>query len=159
MLLARPALRERRAGRRIGASLCVSLTGFGSDMQGEGIPEDVKQFIYRHISSVMQLEVLLFLFNHSSQVWSMSSLVREFRVDAGWIETELEDLCAAGLLKTTTSPERTYRCEPSSSDQERAVQGLARAYADRRVTVTSLIYSKPVDNIRVFADAFKLRKG
>lgn len=128
-------------------------------MQGEGIPEDVKQFIYRHISSVMQLEMLLFLYNHSSQTWSMTALVREFRVDPGWIETELEDLCSGGLLTTTTTPERTYRCAPSSSAQERAIQGLVKAYADRRVTVTSLIYSKPVDNIRVFADSFKLRKG
>jgi hypothetical protein len=128
-------------------------------MQGEGIPEDVKQFIYRHISSMMQLEVLLYLFNHSSQAWSVTALVREFRVDPYWLENELEDLCSEGLLKTATSPERTYRYEPSSSDQEHALQGLAKAYADRRVTVTSLIYSKPVDNIRVFADAFKLRKG
>lgn len=128
-------------------------------MQGEGIPEDVKQFIYRHISSMMQLEVLLFLFNHSSQAWSVTALVREFRVDPYWVENELQDLCDEGLLKTATSPEQTYRYEPASADQERAVQGLAKAYADRRVTVTSLIYSKPVDNIRVFADAFKLRKG
>jgi hypothetical protein len=128
-------------------------------MQGEGIPDEVKQFIYRHISSVMQLEMLLFLFNHASRVWLVSELVREFRVDHGWIEAELQDLCTAGLLKTATSPERSYRCQPSTSDQERAIQGLAKAYADRRVTVTSLIYSKPDDNIRVFADAFKLRKG
>jgi DNA-binding MarR family transcriptional regulator len=128
-------------------------------MQGDGIPDDVKQFIYRYINSVMQLEVLLFLFNHSSQSWSVTALVREFRLDPSWIENELEDLCTEGLLKTTTSPERTYRLEPSSPSQERAIQGLVRAYADRRVTVTSLIYSKPVDNIRVFADAFKLRKG
>ncbi|MCK6591019.1 MAG: hypothetical protein HUU21_01170 [Polyangiaceae bacterium] len=128
-------------------------------MQGEGIPDDVKQFIYRYISSVMQLEVLLFLLNHSSQTWSVSALVREFRVDQGWIENELEDLCTVGLLKTSMNPERTYQLMPASADQERALQGLAKAYADRRVTVTSLIYSKPVDNIRVFADAFKLRKG
>jgi DNA-binding HxlR family transcriptional regulator len=128
-------------------------------MQGEGITDDVKQFIYRHISSVMQLEVVLFLFNHASQAWSVTALAREFRLDPGWIESELEELCTAGLLKTAMSPERTYRLEPSSSAQERALQGLVKAYADRRVTVTSLIYSKPVDNIRVFADAFKLRKG
>lgn len=76
-------------------------------MQGEGIPEDVKQFIYRHISSVMQLEMLLFLYNHSSQKWSITALVLELRVDPGCIETELEDLCSGWLITTTTTPERT----------------------------------------------------
>jgi hypothetical protein len=129
-------------------------------MPSDAIPEDVKQFIYRHISSVMQLEVLLFLCNHARESFTVPALVREFRVDPGWVETELDELCQGGLLLTKgEGAERTYRFVPSSSDLERAVQGLAKAYADRRVTVTTLIYTKPADNIRVFADAFKLKKG
>jgi hypothetical protein len=128
-------------------------------MHSDGIPEEVRQFIYQHISSVMQLEVLLFLCSHASSAWSVSALVREFRVDPGWIETELDELCGGGLLSASAGTERAYRYAPATPDIDRAVNGLAKAYLDRRVTVTSLIYSKPVDNIRVFADAFKLRKG
>ena len=43
-------------------------------------------------------------------------------------------------------------------DLHRAVAGLAREYAARRVTVIGLIFSKPVDKIRSFADAFRLRR-
>lgn len=128
-------------------------------MQG-AIPEEVKQLIYRHISSVMQLEVLLYLLNHAQQAWSIASLAREFRVDPGWVEVELDDLCRGGLLLCAgDAAARTYRYVASTPEIDHAVQGLAKAYADRRVTVTSLIYAKPVDNIRVFADAFKLKKG
>jgi predicted transcriptional regulator len=131
-------------------------------MKTEGIPEDVKQFIFGHISSVMQLEVLLFLARHAQQEWTVSALVKEFRVDPGWVETELGELCAHGLLlrnKSEGSSEGSYQYLPSTVELEQAVAGLAKAYADRRVTVTTLIYSKPVDNIRVFADSFRLRKG
>lgn len=131
-------------------------------MKTEGIPEDVKQFIFGHISSVMQLEVLLFLASHAQREWTVSALVKEFRVDPGWVETEVGELCAHGLLsceKREGATEGSYRYTPRTPELDQAVAGLAKAYTDRRVTVTSLIYSKPVDNIRVFADAFRLRKG
>jgi hypothetical protein len=39
-----------------------------------------------------------------------------------------------------------------------AVAQLAKDYAERRVSVITLIFSKPVDKLRTFADAFRLRK-
>ena len=131
-------------------------------MKTEGIPEDVKQFIFGHISSVMQLEVLLFLASHAKQDWTVGALVKEFRVDPGWVEAELGELCAHGLLfcdKREGVSEGAYQYLPRTPELDHAVVGLAKAYADRRVTVTTLIYSKPVDNVRVFAGAFRLRKG
>ena len=41
---------------------------------------------------------------------------------------------------------------------DQAVVRLAKDYAERRVTVITLIFSKPVDKLRTFADAFRLRK-
>jgi hypothetical protein len=41
---------------------------------------------------------------------------------------------------------------------DRAIAGLAQAYTDRRVSVITLIFSKPVDKLRSFTDAFKLRR-
>jgi hypothetical protein len=38
------------------------------------------------------------------------------------------------------------------------VNDLARAYAERRVNVIALIFSKPATSLRHFADAFRLRK-
>ena len=35
---------------------------------------------------------------------------------------------------------------------------LDRAYAERRVTVINLIFSKPIDKLRSFADAFRIKK-
>jgi hypothetical protein len=38
------------------------------------------------------------------------------------------------------------------------VARLADTYRERRVAVVSLIASKPIDNVRAFSDAFRLRK-
>ncbi len=38
------------------------------------------------------------------------------------------------------------------------MRGLAEGYAERRVTVINLLFSKPVERIRTFADAVRLRK-
>lgn len=129
-------------------------------MGDDGIPEHVKQFLYEHISSAVQLELLLFLCNRSHEEWTASRLVKEFRVDREWLDAQLAELSEHGLLQVTKEgAERTYRYSPSTPELEKGVFGLGKAYTDRRVTVTNLIYSKPVDNIRVFADAFRFRKG
>jgi hypothetical protein len=46
----------------------------------------------------------------------------------------------------------------ASSALEKAVEMLAACYADRRVSVVAQLYSKPTRRIRVFADAFLLRR-
>jgi hypothetical protein len=76
-------------------------------------------------------------------------------------------LAAAGLLATAlpaapappSGPaDVAYGYAPRSAELDAAVQGLAREYALRRVTVIGLIFSNPVDKIRSFADAFRIRK-
>ena len=39
-----------------------------------------------------------------------------------------------------------------------AIDELARLYNERRVTVITLIFTKPTDPLRSFADAFKFRR-
>ena len=42
--------------------------------------------------------------------------------------------------------------------QNFTISALAKAYSERHVAVFTLIFSRPVDPIQSFADAFKLRK-
>ena len=132
-------------------------------MGAQGIPQEVKAFIAEHIDSVMQLEVLLLLHKSPQQSFNASDLARELRIDPAWAQNQLADLTARGLLvQPTATPdggsEPQYRYQARTPELHRAVTGLAQEYADRRVTVISLIFSKPVDKIRSFADAFRIRK-
>ena len=130
-------------------------------MAEDAIPDEVKAFIAAHIESVLQLEVLLLLHAQAPRQFTAAELAQELRIDAAWVSVQLASLADAGVLTAAApapgaAPQSRY--EPRAADLDRAVAGLAREYAARRVTVIGLIFSKPVDKIRSFADAFRLRK-
>jgi hypothetical protein len=123
------------------------------------IPKPVRDFVTEHIDSVLQLEVLLLLVAQPARWFTPDDVGTELRIEPRWVSSQLERLCAANVL-TCNSDARpaSYRYDSTRTDQDAAVQGLAAAYAQRRVSVISLIFSKPVDRLRSFADAFRLRK-
>jgi hypothetical protein len=125
----------------------------------DGIPPRVKQFITDHVESVMQLEVLLLLASQPGRAWNAADLAQQLRIDAGWVDAQIRNMAAAGIVTLDEStPPPQFHYDPRTAELAQTVQGLAHAYADRRVTVIGLIFSKPVDKIRSFADAFRLRK-
>jgi hypothetical protein len=127
-------------------------------VSAQGIAPEVQAFIADHIESVVQVEVLLHLYAHPTTDYRPSEIGKELAIDPTWADAQLQNLCARGLLACGKGPDPAYRYGPKSPEMERAVAGLARAYADRRVTVIGLIFSKPSDQLRNFADAFRLRK-
>jgi hypothetical protein len=123
-----------------------------------GLPEEVRRFIAHHIESVEQLEILLLLYKRPGQAWSSEAVSQELRIDAKSAGERLEDMAHDGLLRRQGRSPCEYQYGPENSKLEDAVRGLAAGYAERRVTVINLIFSKPIDRIRTFADAFRLRK-
>lgn len=121
-----------------------------------GIPDDVRAFIQAHIDSVEQLEVLLLLRRESTRAWTGDEVARELRINPISTGSRLSNLHQRTLLAEEAG---RYRYAPRHPELDRAVSGLARAYAEMRVSVINLIFSKPVDALSTFADAFKLRGG
>ena len=131
------------------------------DVSIEEIPQDVRSLINDHIESVAQLEALLLLQAHPQQDFPAAEVGKELRIEPNWAAEQLTHLCARGLaacLDAGPGNLPVFRYGPRSVEIDRAVAGLARAYADRRVSVITLIFSKPVDKLRSFTDAFKLRR-
>jgi hypothetical protein len=124
----------------------------------QDIPDNVRALIASHISSVVQLELLLLLHAQPTRERTAGDISRELRIDAGWVTGQLRELTAAGLLVSNEGPSPTFRYWASRPEIHDAVEGLAKAYAERRVTVIALIFSKPSDPIRSFTDAFRLRR-
>lgn len=127
-------------------------------MNSEPIPKSVAAFIADYIESLVELEALLLLFTHRDRVWTSSEIARELRIDRSWPQSELQGLCTRGILRCTPGAETTYQFAPRDPAMEQVVAHLAAAYADRRVTIIGLIFSKPVDKLKTFADAFRIRK-
>lgn len=135
-------------------------------MKDADCPTHVQAFVASHIDSVVQLEVLLVFCASPDREWMPESLARELRIDPAWVDNQLARLCQQGLLHRTAETPHSYQYRPQTPALHQAVTDLAKAYADRRVTVISLIYSKPpaapsaapADPLKSFSDAFRLRK-
>jgi hypothetical protein len=117
----------------------------------------VSRFITEQLSSVAQLEMLLLLRHDPERTWTPSDVGQSLYTSPEVCAAQLEDLRSRGLLSRLESESR-YRYAPSSPELEAVVTILAELYRERRVTVITLIYSKPVDKVQTFADAFKLRR-
>jgi hypothetical protein len=123
-----------------------------------GLSETVKSFIIDHINSVEQLEVLLLLHRHWQKDWSAEEISKELRIDPHSAAERLEDLCHREFLSKKKDCPSLFRYNPRQSNHDRAVSELADAYTRHRVTIITQIFSKPLDKIRSFSDAFKFYK-
>ncbi|WP_235216839.1 hypothetical protein [Archangium violaceum] len=118
----------------------------------------MRRLIAEHIDSVEQLEILLLLQQHPERSWTAESVARELRISPLSAGDRLKDMARSAILSRVQGSEVEFRYAPESPGMAEAVAGLATAYSERRVTVINLIFSKPVDKIRTFADAFRLRR-
>lgn len=123
----------------------------------ESVPEDVRKLLARHINSVEQLEILLVLRRRPEVGWTATEVAEELRTSESSARTRLRDLSARGFVETVSSSE-TFRYAPSSAWLKGAVDQLADLYAERPYRVIDLIFAKPIDDLRVYADAFRYRK-
>jgi hypothetical protein len=121
-----------------------------------GVPTVVRRFIAAEIESVEQLEVLLLLRAAADKEWTANevarALVTQVESARGW----LERMVGAGLL---SARDESYRYAPPTKEVDETIDGLAESYANYRVTVIGLIFSKPSERVTLFSDAFRIRRG
>ena len=122
-------------------------------MADDVIPDDVRDFILRHIDSIAQLEALLLLRANSSERWDAARIAARLYVGEDESRDMLMQLCANGLLSCKDDIFQ-YDCAP---DLQPTVERLADVYRRHLIPVTNLIHTKP-RRIREFANAFKFRK-
>ena len=122
------------------------------------IPEHVVAFLREYIDSVDQVEILLLLKSKSGSDCTAEDISRALSTPATSVASRLAHFHAVGLVDMKPGPVPQYQYRPKSADLEQAVLDLEQAYAKYRVRMINLIYSKPIDKIRTFADAFKFRK-
>ncbi len=120
------------------------------------LPLDIKSFLIESIDSVAHLEVLLMLFADPNKEWTPEAVSKESRSNMTAATLQLESLVRNGLFKHTDS--KKYKFQPINPEMHDLVKRLVGFYHDSPVAVVSCIYEKPVDKLKGFADAFKLKK-
>jgi hypothetical protein len=121
-------------------------------------PADVAQYVRERVDSVAQLEVLLRLREDPQQAWTAEDVSQELKLTRENAHEQLQLLVAQGVARVETGHSDQFLYAPRDPALREVLDRLAAAYEQRRVTVITLIYSKPVDKVRTFADAFRLRK-
>lgn len=123
------------------------------------LPDDVKRLLREHIFSVEQLEILLLLRSNPQRAFDASAVHEQLRTSETSAAARLLDLAERGfLVQVSKAPETSFRYAPSTSSLAATTDRLAQAYAERRYRVIELVFSKPIENLRVFAGAFRFRK-
>jgi hypothetical protein len=124
----------------------------------DGLPEEVRRLLCDRLDTIAQLEVLLLFHRTAPREWDARALSRELRIERRWAAEQLVLLQRAGFLEECDAGSERFHFRPATLDLGKAVESLAASYADRRVSVVALLYSKPAAPMRLFADAFRIRK-
>jgi hypothetical protein len=119
------------------------------------ISEELRQFIRKYISSVSLLEMLLMLKKAPHQVWTPEEVSREMRSNPFYAKTQLEELVAAKLIQEVSGG--GFQFNENNPHQE-ILEQFEELCNTRRFTVINYIYSQPIDSIRDFANAFRIKK-
>jgi predicted transcriptional regulator len=123
-----------------------------------GLSSRVQRFITAHIDSLEKLEVLLLLRNRAEREWTAAEVSQELRITESSASMRLMDLAGRGLLLDNRASPPAYRYSPADSEDVQSVTELAGVYGSKRVSVISFIFSRPLDKVRGFADAFLIKK-
>ena len=97
--------------------------------------------------------------SNPNQEWSAVDVSGRVRLTEESVASRLKELHTARLLAAREGPSTLYRYAPDSSAlAEEVAQSLDQAYKERKDSVIQLIFSRPLDNISVFADAFRIKR-
>lgn len=123
-------------------------------MEGD-IPDEVRQFVSRHIQSLEQLEVLLLVSALPDRDWTVESVFQVVQTNRALVEKRLEEFVSSGFM--VKAPDGSYRYAPKSETIARQLASTAGFYKLSRHKIVELIYSGG-DDIRKFSDAFRFKK-
>jgi hypothetical protein len=130
-------------------------------MEDVDFSDEFCRFIQLAIPSVEAAEILLFLQKSPDRAWELKDIIHGLRASitigdadgAKWVES----LQARSLV--TIGQDRRVQYRPASPELEEFARALARAYAQRPVTLIRMIYALRDTKIQSFADAFRIRKS
>lgn len=119
------------------------------------ISEELRSFIRRNINSVSLLDVLFLLKKDAHRKWTPEGVSHEMRTNPSYAASQLYELVAMKCL--SFEEPNLFWFDPQAESSELFDQ-LEELYNSRRATVINFIYSQPIESIRNFADAFKMKK-
>lgn len=126
-------------------------------MEDFGISEKVRLFIFEHIDSVEQLEILVHMRLNSGQWMNAEKISRELRLSPVSAENRLIQLQSSQVIRENPQAKGEYCYVGEGSEIESTLAELSEAYRVKKHRVLELIFS-PMKRARKFAAAFRIKQ-
>jgi len=125
------------------------------------IPEEVADFVVKHIPSVRVLEAVLFLAKDPDRSWTAMEISTELRCDADVLARDLAILSQDHVVSMKQgNAQLLYAAAPAGSQAHEAAIELLQFYKTHWLRIIELVYSdRREDGLKSFADAFRLTKA
>ena len=135
-------------------------------MTAQTVSDDVRRLLGQHIESYEQLEIVLLLHRTRDVQWTAEAVGRSLNIRDAEAAGALATMQRRQIISVAPEPDGSvrYAYAPSSPADAAAVDQLAEAYATQRIEIMKLMNANAMLRVRtgalrVFADAFDLRKG
>jgi hypothetical protein len=122
------------------------------------IPNNVSQFIDQTIESLDQLEMLLAMYRQPGRQFGVADICQAAHASPETAETRLNRLVDAGLVRIADDTPLLYVYAPQSEEIEKLMGEIAEVYSNEPVVIIRRIYEKNAEHLRIFSEAFKLKK-
>lgn len=108
-------------------------------MPEQDVPDDVREFIIKHIATVVQLEALLLVSSRPGDCWSLRQVAVRLYASEEETARGLNELCAGGLL---ICADGHYNLNTSAENVD-MLRKVREAHARYLVQVTHIVHNKP----------------
>ena len=123
------------------------------------VSEEIKNFVYRYFENIEQLRIVLLLHGDPNRDLSLLEICSRVYLPPDRAIAEIQKLEKKGLVGMHTEGDRTtFRYFPQSEEIAHSIDTLAVMDREMPVTLINLIYDRSRRQLRIFADAFRLKK-
>ena len=102
------------------------------------VPDEVRDFIMKHIATVPQIEALLLIGSNPDKRWNLRQVAARIYTSDAEAARALDGLCAGGLL---VHREGNFALDASAENVD-MIQKLKEVYARYLIPVTDVIHRK-----------------
>jgi hypothetical protein len=120
------------------------------------IPAEVRRLVRERVTTMDHVEVLMRLHGSPDTPMTAAEVEASSRLGPDTVRRSLEHLARAGLASHDSDTDR-WRMT-AAGDDRRAVDALSIMYHQRPVSLVKLIYEQPPTPLKLFSDAFRIRK-
>jgi hypothetical protein len=120
------------------------------------IPAEVRRLVRERVGTMDHVEVLMRLHASPDAPLTAAAIDASSRLGMATVQRSLDHLARAGLARHDPGS-NLWQLQASGEDR-RAVDALSIMYHQRPVSLVKLVYEQPPAPLKLFSDAFRLRK-